>query len=159
MTSKWMPRRSWDGRGTVSGLDPEMATLIDTNILIDIAVRDPAWSDWSRRQLLACLDGGMIINPVIFAEFSLRYGSLKEAQDAINLVGLVQEHMPFDGAYLAGRAFRVYRSRGGVRHSTLPDFFIGGHALVRGYAILTRDTSGYRSYFPDVPLIAPDTHP
>lgn len=136
-----------------------MATLVDTNVLIDIAVRDPAWSGWSRRQLIACLAGGLVINPVIFAEFSVRYDSLQAAENAADLDGLTREHLPWESAYVAGRAFRTYRMRGGIRSVTLPDFFIGAHALVRGHTILTRDTTGYRTYFPDVPLIAPDTHP
>jgi len=37
----------------------------------------------------------------------------------------------------------------------LPDFFIGAHAAVRGWPILTRDVGRYRAYFPTVELIAP----
>ncbi len=57
--------------------------------------------------------------------------------------------------FLAGKAFQQYRSHGGPRLGVLPDFFIGAHAQVMGWTILTRDTRRYRTYFPTVPLITP----
>ena len=37
----------------------------------------------------------------------------------------------------------------------LPDFFIGAHAAVRGYTLLTRDAARYRACFPRLALIVP----
>ena len=54
---------------------------------------------------------------------------------------------------------RKYRRSGGLRERVLPDFLIGAHAAVKSYRILTRDAARYRTYFPDVDIIAPDTHP
>ena len=31
--------------------------------------------------------------------------------------------------------------------------------MVSGYKIITRDPAGYRSHFPGLELITPDTHP
>ena len=136
-----------------------MAAIVDSNILIDIAYRDPVWANWSRQALVNHFEGGLVINPVIIAEFSLRFREAAEMQAAIDRLKLVAENLPCECALAAGQAFRVYRSRGGARMATLPDFFIGAHATFCGYSIITRDPSGYRTYFPHVPLIAPDTHP
>jgi predicted nucleic acid-binding protein len=69
---------------------------------------------------------------------------------------LDREALPYEAAFLVGKCFLVYRQRGGTKQSPLPDFFIGAHAAVAGYRLLTRDAARYRSYFPRLPLIAPD---
>jgi predicted nucleic acid-binding protein len=137
-----------------------VATLLDTNVLIDIAVRDPHWLRWSRARVEdARRSGSVVINPIIYAEFSTRY----EAIDAVDVVlpadAFRREALPFEAAFAAARAFAFYRLRGGKREKVLPDFFIGAHAAVRGYPLLTRDPAGYRDYFPGVVLITPETHP
>jgi len=136
-----------------------MPVLVDTNVLIDIAYRDPRWQAWSERQITQQFDEGLVINPVIFAEFSYRYDDLDEVDAVLDPGEFMREHLPWEAAFAAGRAFRVYRERGGARETVLPDFLIGAHAMVRDYAILTRDPDGYRTYFPTVQLISPDTHP
>ena len=67
-----------------------------------------------------------------------------------------REPVPYDTAFLAGKAFQIYRRTGGVKHSPLPDFFIGAHASVAGHLLLTRDTRRYRTCFPKLPLMAPN---
>ena len=137
-----------------------MATLVDTNVLIDIAFRDPEWRDWSRGRMAESLKkGALVINPVIFSEFSYRYESMEEVDALLDPSEFLREHLPWGSAFAAGRAFRIYRNNGGSRDRTLPDFLIGAHALVRGYRLLTRDPAGFRSYFPTLDGIAPDTHP
>lgn len=137
-----------------------MATLVDTNILIDIAVRDPAWLKWSRRQLEKVrAEGSVIVNQIIYAEFSTRYASIEAVDEVLPEDEFRRESLPFEAAFAAARVFAVYRRQGGLREKVMPDFLIGAHAVVRDYRILTRDTTGYRKYFPDIQLIAPDTHP
>jgi predicted nucleic acid-binding protein len=58
--------------------------------------------------------------------------------------------------FLAGKAFARYRAMGGSRTGVLPDFFIGAHAEVERLPLLTRDVRRYRTYFPNVTLIAPE---
>jgi predicted nucleic acid-binding protein len=56
---------------------------------------------------------------------------------------------------LAGKAFLAYRRRGGARTAPLPDFYVGAHAAVQSYRLLTRDPRRYRTYFPGVEILAP----
>ena len=137
-----------------------MATLVDTNILIDVAVRDQQWLGWSRKALsLARKDGPLVINQVIYSEFSVRYTSPDEVETLLPTEAFIREGLPWLAAFAAGTAFRRYRSHGGTRNRVLPDFLIGAHAAIGGHRILTRDPTCYRKYFPTVDLITPETHP
>jgi len=137
-----------------------VAVLVDTNVLVDVAVRDPLWSVWSRGKL-AGLSGRepLVINPIIYAEFSVRYSSIDDVDELLPPQEFRREALPWTSAFAAGAAFGLYRRSGGERQRVLPDFLIGAHAAIRGYSILTRDPKGYRAYFPDIRLISPETHP
>jgi hypothetical protein len=137
-----------------------MAVLVDTNVLVDVAVRDPKWLNWSRGQLLRLArDEPLVINPIIYSEFSVRYSDRDSVDALLPVSDFHRESLPWAAAFAAGVAFRIYRLAGGGRERVLPDFLIGAHAAIRGHKILTRDPKGYRSYFPDLDIISPDTHP
>jgi len=130
--------------------------LVDTNVLLDVAESDPAWADWSQRQLehLALTDT-LTINPVIYAEFSIGYARIEEVEAVLAAVALPIAPMPREALFLAGKAFLQYHQHSGSRSNVLPDFLIGAHASVEGWRLLTRDVARYRSYFPGLQLIAP----
>jgi predicted nucleic acid-binding protein len=67
-----------------------------------------------------------------------------------------REAIPYGAAFMAGKSYLAYRRRGGTRRSPLPDFFIGAHAAVAGYLLMTQDVTRYRTYFPKLPLIVPN---
>jgi predicted nucleic acid-binding protein len=131
--------------------------LVDSNVLLDVIAGDPRWAPWSSTALAAIADESMlVINPLIYAEVSIRYDSI-EAVDGVLPPNLFRrEDVPYEAAFLAGKAFIQYRERGGKRRSLLPDFLIGAHAAVAGYRMLTRDSRRYRTYFPKLDLIAPE---
>lgn len=132
------------------------ATLVDSNVLIDIFSGDPAWANWSSRALAEIASAGpLVINPVIYAEVSHRYSSKELLDEELPENTFLRENVPWAAAFLAGKAFADYRLRGGQRRSPLPDFFIGAHAAVTGMRLLTRDAPRYRTYFPTVELIVP----
>jgi hypothetical protein len=131
-------------------------TLVDTSVLLDVLTDDERWRPWSRAALAdAARNGTVGINQIVFAELAPRMRS-REEHDASVPARFARFDLPWDAAFRAGQAFAEYRRRGGVRTSPLPDFYIGAHAEVDGLALLTRDASRYRTYFPDVELIAPD---
>ena len=133
-----------------------MATLVDSNVLIDVLDGDPLWSSRSAIALEAVgAAGPVVVNQVIYAEVSVRYEDTDELDRDLPLEDFQREQLPWPAAFLAGKAFAEYRRRGGHRRSPLPDFFIGAHAAVTGLRLLTRDASRYRTYFPTVELIVP----
>ena len=117
---------------------------------------DPQWCDWSSQALERVADSSrLVINPVAYAEISIRFSRVEDLEAALPRYLLAREALPFEAAFLAGKCFLAYRRRGGDKRSPLPDFFIGAHAAVAGYQLLTRDAARYRTYFPKLPLIAP----
>lgn len=134
-----------------------MPVLVDSNVLLDTMDRDSSWHDWSVATIRRLRDETvLIINPIIFAEVSVNYASPEQLEEALPHGDLRRDQLPYSAAFAAGKAFAEYRRRGGSRRSPLPDFYIGAHAEVAGYDLLTRDTRRYRTYFPTVRLIAPD---
>jgi predicted nucleic acid-binding protein len=130
--------------------------LVDSNPALDVAYRDPRWGPWSRAKITeAASESVLVINPIVFAEVSIGYTSVEDLKDVVPADVFRREPLPFEAAFLAGKCFLAYRRRGGTRTSPLPDFYIGAHAAVRGYRLLTRDAARYRTYFPTVELIAP----
>jgi predicted nucleic acid-binding protein len=137
-----------------------MPTIPDSNIILDLLYGVEPWAGWSRQWYARCSDeAAMITNAVIVAEATPRILEAKDAKAAVEAFGLNYEAIPVEAAYLAGRANLSYRERGGNKPRILPDFLIGAHASAKGYRILTRDAARYRTYFPSVEIIAPDTHP
>ncbi len=131
--------------------------LVDSNVLLDVFTEDPAWFEWSSTALAAAADRArLVINAVVYAEASIRFSRIEDFEGALPAALAAREALPFEAAFLAGKAFAAYRKRGGSRSSTLPDFFIGAHAAVAGYELLTRDPKIYRRYFPHLRLIAPE---
>lgn len=133
-------------------------TLVDSSVILDIVTEDPAWTSWSGNALAAAMDEGrLVINPVVYAEVSVGFDRIEDLDDALPAEDFRREDLPYEAGFLAGKAFLIYRGRGGRKLSPLPDFYIGAHAAVRSYRLLTRDVARYRTYFPTVELIAPGT--
>jgi predicted nucleic acid-binding protein len=134
-----------------------VTTLVDTNVLLDLVGADPVWSEWSEQQLeAAALRGPLLINPVVYAELSVRFARIEELDAVIEDGGFVLEEIPKPALFLAAKAFVRYRGAGGTRTGVLPDFFIGAHAAVAGLPLLTRDAGRFAGYFPTVRLISPE---
>lgn len=130
--------------------------LVDSNIIIDIATKDEVWFDWSSETLSSLSQGiRLVINPIIYGEVSVAYERIEQLDSVLPESLFNREDLPWEASFLAGKAFVSYRRKSGTKNSTLPDFLIGAHAAIRGYRIVTRDVSRFRTYFPKVELIAP----
>jgi predicted nucleic acid-binding protein len=131
--------------------------MIDSNVLLDLVTEDRAWLTWSEAAVMEAAETSrLVINAVIFAEVSVGYARIEDMEAALPTNLIEREAVPYEAAFLAGKAFAAYRRRGGQKRSPLPDFFIGAHAAIRGYRLLTRDAARYRTYFPRLALITPN---
>ena len=132
------------------------STLVDSNVLLDVVEDESEWTDWSAAMLEgALLRGRVVINPLIFAEISIALPTIEDTDAAMPQDVFEREDLPWEAAFLAGRCYVAYRRHGGLWRSPLPDFYIGAHAAVCGYTLLTRDARRYRHYFPKLRIVAP----
>jgi predicted nucleic acid-binding protein len=130
--------------------------MVDSNVLLDILTEDPLWFPWSSQVLeRVAEDHILVINPIIFAEVSIRYDRIEDLDDALPRALLERRPIPWEAAFLAGKCFLRYRRQSGQRRSVLPDFFIGAHAAVDGMVLLTRDEGRYKTYFPTLKILSP----
>lgn len=130
--------------------------LVDSNVILDLAQDDPRWGEWSRAALeQAANEASLVINPLVYAEVSMGYERIEELEAVLPRDVFRREPLPYEAAFLAGKCFLRYRRGGGTRTAPLPDFYIGAHAAVAGYRLLTRDPTRFRTYFPRLTLIAP----
>lgn len=132
-------------------------TLVDSNVLLDIATDDEVFGEWSAGALATAINLGAVhVNPIVYAEVSVRFDRIEDLDSFIPESTFRRESLPFSAGFVAGKAFAAYRRRGGERRSPLPDFYIGAHAAVGRYRLLTRDATRYRTYFPTLELHSPD---
>jgi predicted nucleic acid-binding protein len=87
----------------------------------------------------------LYINVVIYAEVSMGFARIEEVEAALPLDQFQRLPVLWEAGFLAGKAFVMYRQRGGTRMLPLPGFFIGAHALVAELALLTRDPRRVRT--------------
>ena len=129
---------------------------MDSNVILDVATEDPVWSAWSSATLTHVAEHAvLVVNPIIYAEVSIGYARIEDLEAALPSALFRRDWLPWEAAFLAGKAFLAYRKRGGQRRSPLPDFYIGAHAAIAGFRLLTRDARRYGEYFPTLELIAP----
>lgn len=130
--------------------------LVDSDVLLDVLTEDSKWLAWSAEALSQAAERDvLVINPIIYAEVSVRFERIEELEEAFPPTLFRREALPWEAGFLAGKCFVAYRRLGGSRRSPLSDFYIGAHAAVRAMTLLTRDPTRYRTYFPTLSMIAP----
>jgi len=131
-------------------------SLVDSSVILDVFLNDPAWGDWSEG-ILSGLSrrGDLFINSIIYAEVSIGFKRIEELEGAVSGCGLKMIPIPREALFLAGKAFYRYKSRKGKKVAPLRDFFIGAHAQVMGWTLATVDKDRFKTYFPAVKLRSP----
>jgi len=100
--------------------------LLDANVILDVWDPDPIWHAWSSSQLrrLSRLHE-LAINPIVYAEISVSFATPAALDEKLESMGVIVESIPRKAAFLAGKAFVLYRRQRGTKRNVLPDFFIG----------------------------------
>lgn len=133
-----------------------MSYLVDTNVILDIVTEDPKWFTWSSETLERCLDQARLwINPIIYAEVSIGFSRIEDLDLALPPNIFRRAPMPWGAGFLAGKCFHRYRQSEGQKTSPLPDFYIGAHAALAGFTLITRDQGRFKTYFPKLEIISP----
>ncbi|WP_005033740.1 type II toxin-antitoxin system VapC family toxin [Holophaga foetida] len=131
--------------------------LVDSNVILDVATGDPVWCEWSSDHLRGLAERAiLVINPIIYAEVSIGFDRIEDLEEALPASLFRRDPLPWEAGFLAGKSFLEYRRRGGLKVTPLPDFYIGAHAALAGFRLLTRDASRYRTYFPKLQLVSPE---
>lgn len=135
------------------------STFVDSNVLIDILGAAGTHRSWAVRRMTEQREKGrLVVNQIVFSELAAML-PLDKLSATLSAMQIEREPLLFEASWHAGIAHAYYRKSGGLRERTLPDFLIGAQASHHGHELLTRDPKRYRSYFPDLQIIGPDTHP
>jgi len=130
--------------------------LVDSCVLLDLFTDDANWADWSENILEKYgQTNTLYINSIVYTEVSIGFNNVEEVENSIAELGIKVLEMPREALFLTGKAFLKYRKNKGNKTSPLPDFFIGAHASVSKFQLITRDSQKYKTYFPQVKLIHP----
>lgn len=130
--------------------------LVDSSVLLDLFTDDPQWADWSEDVLERYSQtNSLYINSVVYSEVSIGFTKIEAMDDAIAQLDLRVLELPREALFLSGKVFVQYKRNKGTKTSTLPDFFVGAHASVSQFQVITRDVRRIKTYFPKVKLIHP----
>jgi predicted nucleic acid-binding protein len=131
-------------------------TLVDSSVLLDLFTGDRTWKEWTVEHLeRAVKEGLLFINDIIYTEISVGFSRIEDFETTLASLPIEHIQIPKNALFLAGKAFLNYRRKKKTKKSPLPDFYIGAHAAVENYRLLTRDPKRVRSYFPNVSIISP----
>ncbi|MES2991582.1 MAG: type II toxin-antitoxin system VapC family toxin [Pseudomonadota bacterium] len=140
----------------LAAYDGSAGVLVDTNVWVDCIAAGSEWQEWAVDQLQACSEKSPLhVNLIIYTELLVPGPNVAALDTLLDVYDTQRSPLPWSCAALAARAFDLYRQRGGSKLLPLPDFFIGAHAAVANLSVLTRDPSGYRTYFPRLSVISP----
>ncbi len=131
--------------------------FVDSCVLLDLFTDDKDWGEWSENILEKYSQTNTLyINSIVYIEISIGFKRIEEVEKAISVLNIKVLETPREALFLTGKAYLKYRKNKGTKNSPLPDFFIGAHASVEKFSLITRDINKYKTYFPKVKLIYPE---
>lgn len=131
-----------------------MITSIDTNILLDIFLPDPAHGKTSLTALeKAYKEGALVICNIVYAELAPQFGGRELLDRSLGKMGIEVVPLNNEAAHLAGLSWSAYRKKAKTRERIITDFLIGAFSKTQADRFLTRDRGFYRDYFNGLALV------
>lgn len=141
---------------SLSGYDGSAGVLVDTNVWVDCIDKNSPWHDWAIEKLQVCSEKSPLhVNLIIYTELLVPGPDVSALDALLDVYDTLRTPLPWACAALAAKAFALYRRRGGARLLPMPNVYIGAHAAVSNLTVLTRDPTGYRSYFSRLSVMGP----
>lgn len=132
-----------------------MKTAIDSSVLLCLLRRQNGWEKWRDTLTRAAEEGCLVMCPIVFAESSMGFSSLEDAQQQFASLSINYDAFSPESAWLAGQIFLRYRREGGPRQHLIPDFLIAAHATTQADRLAALDRGYLRTYFPGLLLLPP----
>lgn len=133
-----------------------MTAFFDTSALMALVDQDYVFHAWSLDKFTELQElGPILINDVVYAEFSVAMATRSEVDQVINRLGLQRILRDDDALFDAGKRFHLYKDKGGPKMNVLADFFIGAAARSLEVPLVTSNPKDFRSFFSGLTIIHP----
>jgi predicted nucleic acid-binding protein len=133
-----------------------MITAVDSSVLLAVFNGEKGADQWMETLIQARQEGRLVLCEIVYAEVAAGFEDQALLNKQLELLGLTQDPVNLDAAWLAGRTFRRYREAGGPREHLIPDFLIAAHAQAQANRLAAIDRGYLRRWFGDLKLLNVD---
>ncbi|MGH9772033.1 MAG: type II toxin-antitoxin system VapC family toxin [Candidatus Acidiferrales bacterium] len=138
-----------------------MTTAIDTNVLVALWDTDARLNTAAQKALDSAQERGtLVISGAVYAELLALPGRTETMLDEfVDVTAIRVDWEASEGIWrTAGKAFQGYVDRRNRKKEELPrrilaDFFIGAHASLHRFRLMTLDRRLYRAAFPKLEIV------
>lgn len=128
--------------------------FVDWFVLLALFTDDPNWADWSENILEKySKTNTLYVNSIVYTEVSIGFDNIEKVEEAISELGIKVLKIPREALFLTGKVFLQYIRNKGIKQLPIPDFFIGAHATISHFNLITIDAAKYKNYYPQLRLI------
>ena len=136
-----------------------MAWVVDSCVVLDIALDDPLFASASAKCLQHALKDGLFLCPVTQVEIAPCFnGDMRHIRAFASLIGaqLTMDWLPVDTehALKAWHAHILQKKKGEEKRRPVADVLIGAFALRAG-GLITRNRKHFAAFYPSLKVLEP----